>query len=481
MKVLFASFEVAPFMKVGGLADVMGSLPRNLEKLGHQVAVFAPLIGSIDLEKHNIVDVPNSKIRLKFGMGEYYFSLKMTKVKDSNINIFFIDNKKYFSCFDKVYPPQIDARYEQERFIVFSRAVLEYSKLINFKPAILHCNDWHTAMIPVYLKSLYKNDEFYKNTKTVFSIHNLAYQGRYFDDILDFAGIEKEEVFTADGVEHFGSVIWLKGAINYSDKIIAVSPRYSREILTPEFGEGLDWALNQNRSKVIGILNGIDYSEFNPETDKYLIKNYSLSDYSNKLECKKDILEHFGLQYKKDRPLIGIVSRLVEQKGFDLFMSIEQELKNLAADIVILGTGDKKYEKYFAQLSETSSNIRCCLEYKVDIGNKIYAGSDMFLMPSRFEPCGLSQLIALKYGTIPIVRATGGLDDTIVGFPLENSNGFKFWRYEGFDMLEAIQCAINTFHDEYTWKAMVESAMKYNFDWEKSAQEYSSVYESLTI
>ncbi len=260
MKVLFASFELAPFTKVGGLADVVGSLPKQLEKLGVSIAIFTPFMRLIDIEKYNIKDVPNSQIKLKFGVSEYIFSLKVAKLPESNINVFFIDNKKYFSCFDAVYPPQIDARYEQERYIAFSKAILEYSKLLNFKPDIIHCNDWHTAMIPVYLKSTYKNDSFYKNSKIVFSIHNLAYQGKYFDDILDFAQISKEQVYNSSGVEHFGYLVWMKGAINYSDKIITVSPRYSQEILTSDYGEGLDWSLKEHKNKLSGILNGIDYN-----------------------------------------------------------------------------------------------------------------------------------------------------------------------------------------------------------------------------
>lgn len=478
MKILFASFEVAPYTKVGGLADVVGSLPKYLEKLGCEIAIFAPLIGSIDKDKYNIKDIPNSKIRLKFGISEYYFELKMAKLPDSNINVFFVDNKKYYSSFNDVYPPQIDDRYEQERFIAFSAAVLEYSKLLNFKPDIIHCNDWHTAMIPVYLKTNLKNDEFYKNTKAVFSIHNLAYQGKYFDDILDFANLSKEEVYTAEGLEHYGYLIWLKGAINYSDKIITVSPRYAKEILTFEQGEGLDWSLNQNKDKLIGILNGIDYSVFNPENDSSIFANYSSGDFSNKELCKQDILKEFNLPYD-DKPLIGIVSRLVEQKGFDLFFGIENELKNLQANIVVLGSSDKKYERFFKSLSGKLSNVSAVVEYRQDLAGKIYAGSDMFLMPSRFEPCGLSQLIALKYGSIPIVRATGGLDDTIVGYPLANSNGFKFWRYDSMDMLEAIQCAINVYHEKDTWNCIVKNAMEYNYSWDKSAKKYLEVYKEL--
>lgn len=479
MNILFASFEVSPYTKVGGLADVIGSLPKHLEKLGCKIAIFTPCIGSINFEKHNITEVANSKIKINFGQSEYFFTLKMAKVPDTNINIFFIDNKKYFSCFDKVYPTNIDARYEQERFIAFSRATLEYAKLLNFKPDVIHCNDWHTAMIPAYLVTNFKNDDFYKNTKTVFSIHNLAYQGKYYEDILDFAGIDKCEVYNCDGLEHFNFLIWLKGAINYSDKIIAVSPKYAEEILTSEYGEGLDWTLAQNKQKLLGVLNGVDYSEFNPESDSIIAKNYTIENPTDKEACKKDILKEFGLPYTEDRPLIGIVSRLVEQKGFDLFYSIENELKNLYADIIILGTGDKNYEQFLKYLSDTSKNIRVMLEYKADVGNKIYAGSDMFLMPSRFEPCGLSQLIALKYGSIPIVRATGGLDDTIIGYPLDNSNGFKFWRYDSFDMLQAIQCAINTYSDKQTWAAMVNSAMNYDYSWTKSADKYFALYKEL--
>lgn len=479
MKILFASFEVAPYMKVGGLADVMGSLPKHLEDLGCEIAIFAPCIGSINLEKYKITDVPNSKLKIHFGIAEYVFTLKMGIIPNTNVKIYFIDNKKYFSCFDKVYPANIDNRYEQERFITFSKATLEYARKLNFKPDVIHCNDWHTAMIPAYMATTYKNDDFFKETKTVFSIHNLAYQGKFHDDILDFAGIDKSQAYHSDGLEHFNFVIWLKGAINYSDKIIAVSPKYANEILTSEYGEGLDWTLNQNRHKLLGILNGIDYDEFSPETDKFIAKKYSVKNPDNKLECKKALLKEFGLPFVEDRPLIGIVSRLVEQKGFDLFYHIENVLKNLYADFVILGTGDRKYEEYFKRLSSTSKNIRAIIDYKADLGNRIYAGSDMFLMPSRFEPCGLSQLIALKYGTIPIVRATGGLDDTIVGYPLDNSNGFKFWRYEPMDMVEAIQCAINVYQDKYTWGAMINSAMNYDYSWTKSAGKYFELYKEL--
>ena len=465
MKVLFATFELAPFTKVGGLADVMGSLPKYLQSDDMEMAIFTPLIGSINQEKYNIQEIPNSQLRLKFGYAaEYIFTLKMCKLPNTNINVFFIDNPKFFSCFNCVYPSGIDSWYEQERFITFSKAILEYARLLNFKPDIIHCNDWHTSMIPVWIKTSYKNDEFYKNTKTVFSIHNLAYQGQYFKEILDFAGLNPDEVFHQYGLEHYGALIWMKGAINYADKIIAVSPNYAQEILTSEYGEGLDWTLNNNKDKLCGILNGIDYQEFNPETDKLIKYNYSVDNIKNKEKCKQEIVKEYWLEYKKDRPLIAIISRLVEQKGIDLLKAVENDLMKLEADIIILGTGEKRYED---------------IEYRADLCNKIYAGADMFLMPSRFEPCGLSQLIALKYGTIPIVRATGGLENTVNAYPNKNADGFKFYNYNAHEMLNTIQYAIDTYKNKKEWNSLIKNAMSADFSWTKSAKEYKKVYMSL--
>ena len=480
MKILYASFEIAPFIKVGGLADVMGSLPKTLSKNEElEIAIFAPLLKCVDREKFGIKEIPDSEITLKFGYATAKFKLYITKFPNTNINVFFIESKKYFSAYDKVYPENLEPRLEQERYIAFCKAILEYTKLINFKADIIHANDWHTSMLSVYLKSAYKNDIFFKNTKTVFSIHNLAYQGKYFDEILDFAQIDRNEVWNEKCLEHFGSLIWLKGAIYCSDKIIAVSPNYSKEILTSDYGEGLDWALRENQNKLIGILNGIDYDIFDPSKDKNIVKNYTSKDLTGKEECKKDIIKEFGLNYRKDRPLIALISRLVEQKGLDLISQAKEQMKGLDADFIILGTGEKRYEDLFRELNTSSSNIRAILAYRADLGNKIYAGADIFLMPSRFEPCGLSQLIALKYGTIPVVRATGGLEDTIVGYPLDNSNGFKFWRYEGNDMLEAINCALGVYKDKRTWDIMRKTAMNYDYSWTKSAEKYLEAYKEL--
>lgn len=478
MKILFASAEVAPFSKVGGLADVVGSLPKYLAKEA-EVAIFTPLHGSINKEKFDIKPIENSRLKINFGWSENIFMLYSAKLPGTDINVFFIENPKYFSCFDMVYPYNIDERYNHERFIAFSRAVLEYTQLLNFKPDIIHANDWHTAMLPVYLKTTYKDNEFFKKTKTVFSIHNMAHQGMFYDDVLDFAQIPKHEVMTSWGVELFGHVNWMRGGINYSDKVIAVSPTYAKEIQTPEGGHNIDCTLRDNSYKLIGILNGIDTEEYDPKTDKLIAKNFDKKDISGKEECKKELAKEFGLEYNPDRPIIGMVSRLSDQKGFELFWGIDEELKALDADLVILGTGDMWLEAHFSKLSWTTKNIRAHMKFSHSLASKIYAGSDMFLMPSKFEPCGLSQIISMRYGTLPIVRVTGGLDDTVVGHPLEKANGFKFWDYDSSNMLNGIKYAIDVFKNRKEWKKLVKSAMSYDYSWTKSAKQYIEVYREL--
>ncbi len=478
MKILFAAAEVAPFSKAGGLSDVIGSLPKYLEK-DAEIAIFTPLHGSIDKEKYGIKELENSEMWISFGTSPQKFKLHMCKLPDTDINVFFVQSDWYFSCFKEVYPRWLDPQYEHERYIAFSLATLEYAKQLNFRADIIHSNDWHTAMIPLYIKANYKFDEFWSKTKNVFEIHNLAYQGEWFESILDFANMRKDIVYNEWGCEHYGRVNWMKGAINYSDRIVAVSPKYAEEILTGEFGEGMDYTLRGNADKLVGILNGIDYKVFNPKTDKNLVKNYDVNSLKNKEENKKKILEYFGLKYNPERPLIALISRLVNQKGIDLIRDVENDLRHLPADFIFLGSGDASYENLFIWLSNNTSNIRTYVGYKGDLANQIYAGSDFFLMPSKFEPCGLSQLIAMRYGSLPIVRATGGLENTVVGYPLDNSTGFKFWRYDGWDMKEAINCAIGVYKDKYTFNAMRKSAMESDFSWKKSSEIYMNMYKEL--
>lgn len=478
MKVLFAAAEVAPFSKAGGLADVVGSLPKYLEK-DAEIAIFTPLHGCIDQKKYGIKELENSELWLTFGRYGHKFRLFMTQLPGTKINVFFIHNDWYFSCFQEVYPKWLDPQYEHERYIAFSLAVMEYAKLLNFRADVIHANDWHTAMIPVYLHSNYKFDDFWKNTKTVFEIHNLAYQGVWFESVLDFANMRKDIVYNEWCVEHYGRVNWMKGAINYSDKVVAVSPTYAKEILTGEYGEGMDYTLRGAQHKLCGILNGIDYDVFNPKTDKSLVKNYDVKSISNKEENKKYICEYFGLKYDPERPLFVMISRLVSQKGIDLIRGAENILSNMEADFIFLGSGDKDYENLLIWLSNNTQNIRACIGYNADLANKIYAASDFYLMPSKFEPCGLSQLIAMRYGSLPVVRATGGLEDTITGYPLDNSNGFKFWGYDSNAMVDAIKCALYVYKDKYTLNAMRKSAMEADFSWKRSSKQYLEMYKEL--
>ncbi len=478
MKILFASAEVAPFSKAGGLADVVGSLPKALER-DAEIAIFTPLHGCIDVDKWEIKELDNSLMWISFQERPQRFRLFMCKLPGTNINVFFVHNDWYFSCFKEVYPKWLDPRYEHERYIAFSLAVLEYAKQLNFKADIIHSNDWHTAMIPLYIKANYKFDDFWCRAKNVFEIHNLAYQGVWFDDVVDFANMRRDIVYNEWGCEHWGRVNWMKGAINYSDKIIVVSPKYAEEILTPEYGEGMDYTLRGQTHKLVGILNGIDYDVYNPKTDKNLVKKYDKKSLKNKEANKKKVCEFFGLRYNPERPLIAFISRLVPQKGLDLIRQVENELKYMDADFVFLGSGDKDYENLLIWLSNNSSNIRAYIGYKADLANLMYGGSDFFLMPSAFEPCGLSQLIAMRYGSLPIVRATGGLDNTVVGYPLDNSTGFKFWNYDGWAMKAAIECAMYVYKDKYTLNAMRNSAMSADFSWEKSSKEYLKLYREL--
>ena len=482
MKILFAAAEVAPFSKAGGLADVVGSLPKELEK-DAQIAIFTPLHGCIDKDKYNIKELENSTMWLTFGNQPQKFSLFTTKLPNTDINVFFIKNDWYFSCFKDVYPKNLDPRYEHERYISFSLAVMEYAKAMNFKPDVIHANDWHTAMIPMYLHSNYKFDDFYSNTKCVFEIHNLAYQGIWFEDVIDFANMRKDIVYNQWGCEHYNRVNWMKGAINYSDRVVTVSPTYSREILGGEYGENMDYTLRGIQYKLKGILNGIDYTVFNPKTDKALVANYDLTNFEKaKEENKKEVCKFFGLKYNPERPLIALISRLVGQKGIDLIRDMQDELQKLDADFVFLGSGDKNYENLFIWLSNNTSNIRTFVGYDGKLANQIYAGSDFFLMPSMFEPCGLSQLIAMRYGTVPIVRETGGLIDTVEPYNEfeNNGTGFSFANYNGEELASTIKYAYDVFcNHKRMWNNIIRRDMTFDFSWKASVQKYEELYDSL--
>ena len=479
MKILFVSAEVSPFAKVGGLADVAGSLPKAIRKKGHDIKVVMPLYGCIDRAKYNIEFIDFPQIVVQMGCNDIGLGVAKGYLPDSDVEVYFLANDGYFGNYNWVYPQWVSNRFEQERYAVFSKAALEFARLKGFYPDIIHCNDWHTATIPLHIRHNFKFCPGLSGAKTIFTIHNLAYQGRYSKDILDFIGFPPDWAWRFDMLECCGEVNMMKGAIKKADKITTVSPTYADEIMRSEYGEGLDEVLRDNRFKVCGILNGIDYSLFNPATSKKISHNYSIKDLSGKAKCKAELQKEFGLEVNPDIPVFGIVSRLVDQKGLDLIAAIAHEFKQMRAQLVVLGSGEGWYEGMFRNLGLNSNNIRDYIGYNAVEAEKIYAGSDVFLMPSRFEPCGISQLIAMAFGTLPLVRETGGLVDTVQNYNPETGTGtgFKFWNYEANGFLNTIRWAMDVYKDKKVWNKLVHNAMSQNFSWEESAQKYLWLYE----
>ncbi len=479
MNILFVSAEVAPFAKVGGLADVAGSLPKYIKKLGHDIKVVMPLYGCIDKGKYNIEFIDFPELKVQMGGSDIFFGVAKGYLPNSDTEIYFLANDGYFGNFAWVYPQWVSNRFEQERYAVFSKAAMEFSRIIDFKPDIIHCNDWHTATIPMHLRTSFKFCETFSKTKSIFTIHNLAYQGRYSKDILDFIGFPSDWGWRYDMLECYREVNMMKGAIKFADKVTTVSPTYAEEIMRSEYGEGLDEVLRDNRYKTCGILNGIDYTIWNPKTDKKIFKNYDKNHLQGKAECKKRLQEQYKLEQNPDIPLIGMVSRFVNQKGLDLIAAIAHEFKQMRVQLVVLGSGDGWYEQMFRNLSMNTNNIRDYIGYNPNEAENIYAGADMFLMPSLFEPCGISQLIAMAYGAVPIVRETGGLVDTVKNYNPETKEGtgFKFWNYDANGLLNTIKWAMDIYKNKKDWEKLVKRDMEQDFSWEASAQKYVWLYE----
>jgi starch synthase len=450
MKILLAASEVVPFAKTGGLADVAGALPLALEDLGQEV----------------IIALPGYKAIKKLKNGISYSSI------GRDIKVYFIKNDKYFDR-DGLYGDKTgDFKDNLERFSYYCRKTLELLKEINFKPDIIHVHDWQAALIPVYLKTLYADDDFYRNIKTILTIHNIGYQGLFPREEFPKLGLDWS-LFNIEGFEFYGKVNILKAGIEFCDYINTVSPTYSKEIQTKEFGFGLEGVLNKRRDVVFGILNGLDYSIWNPPEDKFIAKNYSLENIKDKREDKQDLQRFCNLPVKADVPLFGIVSRLAEQKGFDILATGIDSICKMDLQLVILGTGDLKYHLILEDMVKKYPKvISLHLRFDDPLAHKIYAGSDIFLMPSRYEPCGLGQMISLKYGTIPLVFKTGGLADTV-----SEKNGFVFSRYSKDDLLKIIKNATAAFKNKNKWDTLMETAMKCNFSWKESGKKYLRLYE----
>ena len=456
MNILFAAAEVAPFIKTGGLADVAGSLPAALNKGTTQVRVVLPLYKSIK-EKYGDLLEKVTEYTVDLGWRNQYVGV--FSLEHKGVLHYFLDNEYYFNR-DGIYGFFDDG----ERFSWFSKAAVLLCKHVDFKPDVIHANDWHTALMNLYVADFAIGDEDYKNMKTVFTIHNLKYQGVFDADMMgDVMGIDVR-YFHEDGIRFYNQINFMKGGIVYSDAVTTVSESYATEILDPYFGEQLDGILRKHQDKLHGIVNGIDYEEFSPSKDPHLYSNYDLrSVHTRKRENKAWLQNRWGLPTEGDIPMIGMVSRLVDMKGLDLVAHIFEELIQEDIQFVVLGTGDKEYEDMFRYFAHRyPEKVRANIHFSEGEAHQIYAGSDMFLMPSKFEPCGISQLISLRYGTIPIVRSIGGLRDTVEPYDREKQtgNGFSFTDYNAHDMLFTIKHALSTYNDKDAWKELIRRAMK---------------------
>jgi starch synthase len=477
MHIAFVASESVPFSKTGGLADVVGALPRALAAAGHEISVYIPHYRHTRIsDERTVVE----SITVPFD-DRYRFSSILTGAGYSGVRFFFVDYPPFFDREGLYGTASGDFPDNAERFALFCRAVLEGSKILGV-PDVFHCHDWQAALVPVLLRTQYAEDPAFRDAGTVFTIHNMGYQGLFPPEILPLLMLPWD-LFTIAKMEYFGNVNFLKGALVYSDMITTVSRRYSQEIQTTEFGFGLEGVLRDRAQNLVGILNGVDYDEWNPQTDKFIAAHYSSDDLSGKRECKQDLLQSFGMMGADlNRPVIGIVSRFAAQKGFDLIGQVIDRLALEDVLLMVLGSGDKLYEEMFLRLARrVPEKVAVRVAYDNALAHKVEAGADILLMPSRYEPSGLTQLYCLKYGTVPIVRATGGLDDTIDPWDVrtKKGTGFKFQEYSGEALLRAIHQALPLYRDSESWQRLMRNGMSKDFSWRVSAREYIRVYEKV--
>lgn len=471
IKVLFAASESAPFLKSGGLGEVIYSLSKEMRKLGIDARVILPKYSDIPFNYLKEMEKLNA-FTVNVGWRKQYCGIEY--LEHEGVPFYFVDNEYYFKR-----SGMYGYYDEAERFGYFCRAVIDALDNIDFIPDVIHCHDWHTGMIAPMLRIDYPQ---YNNIKTIFTIHNLYYQGVFPREILeDLLGL-KPEMFNISGLEFYGGVSFMKGGLNYSDMITTVSHNYAEEIKTPLYGERLDDILRSKSDILYGIENGIDYNIYNPAIDPYIYQKYDLGTINLKTINKMELQKELGLNEGESIPMIGIVTRLVKQKGIDLILTrLEKNLKN-GVQVVILGTGDKHYENMLYEIrTKYTGQISVNIKFDDVLAHKIYAASDIFLMPSLFEPCGLGQMIAAKYGSIPIVRETGGLKDTVIPYNEYTSegNGFSFFNYNPEEMENTISYALKFYHNKETWNKIIINAMKTDNSWQKSSIEYKKLYEKI--
>jgi starch synthase len=480
MKIAIFASEVVPFAKTGGLADVAGALPKFLSSLGLELRVFLPLYR--ETKKKNL---PLRRVieSLEMDWNGEKVPFSVWESREGALGFLMIERDEYFDR-DFLYgTSQGDYPDNGERFAFFSKAALESLKHLGFRPDVIHAHDWQAAIALALLKFVYAQDPFFAYTRSLFTIHNLAYQGVFEKDVLGRIGLS-DDLFNMEDLEFYGKVNYLKGGILYSTAVSTVSKRYSQEIQTPEFGYRLDGLLRKRRDRLFGILNGVDYADWNPATDKFIIRPFDPTYLDGKKECRRDLLRAFSLNtVKEETPVVGMVSRLAGQKGFDIVCESLEEIFKMGAVLVVLGTGEDVFQKALsAAQEEYPGSLGLKIAFDESLSHKIYAGSDMFLIPSRYEPCGLTQMYSLRYGTVPVVRATGGLDDTIQEYePARGTgNGFKFQEYSSTALLSSLQKAMAVHQQKERWRQLVQKAMACDFSWEMSAREYLRLYQRLS-
>ena len=477
MKILFASSEISPFSRAGGLADVSCNLPLALARMGHEVFIVTPKYR----QTRNIkppLKLLNTHLEVPISWMKKTAQIFQASI-DDQVTVYFIGRDDLYDR-EGLYGNEYgDYQDNAERFIFFSRAVLELGLALDLRPDIIHCNDWQTGLIPVYLKTLYAQNPSFQSTASLFTIHNLGYQGLFWHYDLHLTGLGWE-LFTPKALEFFGKLNLMKGGIVFADILTTVSPNYRKEILTPANGFGLEGVLNTRETDLYAVLNGVDYQVWDPAKDPFLPAAYTPDDLENKKVCKSHLQELFHLKKKGETPVIAIISRLLDRKGLDLVSGIFHRLMELEIEIILMGQGLEQYQTWAQEIVEKYPDlIGLEMGYNGPLAHQIQAGADILMMPSRYEPCGLEQLYALKYGTIPIVRAVGGLEDTVEDYnpQTDQGTGFKFKEYEGEKLFQTLQRALSVYRDKPRWKRLMQRAMRQDFSWEKSASQYQSLYQ----
>jgi starch synthase len=476
MRILFVASEAVPFAKTGGLADVVGTLPRHLRRLGHEPVVFLPRYHQVKIEKELLPSVT-----IPLGRNWKFCSIADAGTFDQ-VRFFLVNYPEYYDRKELYRSGHQDYPDNAERFAMLSLACLEFAKRSPLPPDIIHCHDWQAALVPVYLKTLYQGDPFFRKTRTLLTIHNLAFQGVFPRTVLPQVSLP-DSLYHVDRMEFYSHLNFLKGGILFADEISTVSRKYSLEIQTAEFGCGLEGVLASRSGSLAGILNGADYSEWNPETDPLIPARYSMDNLKGKRRCKAALLAECGLEESLERPLVGMVSRLADQKGFDLLEEASDAIVQMGCSLVVLGKGEEKYHRFFTALQQRfPRQVSVHIAYDHTRAHKIEAGADLFLMPSRFEPCGLNQIYSLKYGTVPVVRATGGLEDTIEDYTgPEGGTGFKFEVHTASSLLKAVQRSVDVYRNPELWQNLMRRGMSKDFSWDRSARQYIELYDSLIL